>query len=69
MNLIFLLQLCQEDDVQLLCWLAPAIYNEFPNIAIGHANLLHLVVSSVDARQLQELVCRVVQGDLLLLHF
>lgn len=48
--------------MQLLCWLAPAIYNEFPNIAIGDANLLHLVVSSVDARQLQELVCRVVQG-------
>lgn len=62
------LKLCQEDDVQLLCWLAPAIYNEFPNIAIGHANLLHLVVSSVDARQLQELVCRVVQGSLTILR-
>lgn len=62
------LKLCQEDDVHLLCWLAPAIYNEFPNIAIGHANLLHLVVSSVDARQLQELVCRVVQGSLTILQ-
>uniref|UniRef100_A0A069DZP7 SOSS complex subunit A homolog n=3 Tax=Triatominae TaxID=70999 RepID=A0A069DZP7_9HEMI len=61
-------KLCQEDDVQLLCWLAPAIYNEFPNIAIGDPNLLHLVVSSVDARQLQELVCRVVQGSLVILQ-
>ncbi|KAL1117815.1 hypothetical protein AAG570_004130, partial [Ranatra chinensis] len=62
------LKMCQEDDVHLLCWLAPAIYNEFPNIAIGHANLLHLVVSSVDARQIQELVCRVVQGRLVMLQ-
>ncbi|XP_014244621.1 integrator complex subunit 3 [Cimex lectularius] len=62
------LKLCQEDDVQLLCWLAPSVYNEFPNIAIGHANLLHLIVSSVDARQLQELVCRIVQGSLVMLQ-
>lgn len=48
--------------MNLLCWLAPTIYNEFPNIAVGDANILQIVVSSVDARQLQELVCRIVQG-------
>ncbi|KAF6208233.1 hypothetical protein GE061_016685 [Apolygus lucorum] len=62
------LKMCQEDDVHLLCWLAPTIYNEFPKIAIGDANILHIVVSSVDARQLQELVCRIVQGSLTMLQ-
>lgn len=49
----------------MLCWLAPGVYNEFPQFALGESNLLHLVVSCVDARQLQELVCMVVQGQLI----
>lgn len=60
------LQLCQEDDVQLLCWLVPGVYTQFPSVAVGNSALLHLVVSTVDARQLQELVCRVVQGRLVM---
>ncbi|XP_046677860.1 integrator complex subunit 3-like isoform X2 [Homalodisca vitripennis] len=55
------LKLCQEEDVNLLCWLLPAVYTQFPQVAVGNTALLHLVVSTVDARQLQELVCRVVQ--------
>ncbi|KAG8247550.1 Integrator complex subunit 3 [Homalodisca vitripennis] len=60
------LKLCQEEDVNLLCWLLPAVYTQFPQVAVGNTALLHLVVSTVDARQLQELVCRVVQGRLVM---
>lgn len=57
------MQLCQEEDVSLLCWLLPAVYTQFSQVAVGNTALLHLVVQTVDARQLQELVCRVVQGE------
>ncbi|XP_069697263.1 integrator complex subunit 3 isoform X2 [Periplaneta americana] len=60
------LKLCQEDDVNLFCWLVPEIYMQFPSVAIGHAQLLHLVVSTVDASQLQDLVCHILQGRLIM---
>lgn len=60
------LKLCQEDDVNLFCWLVPEVYIQFPSVAIGHAQLLHLVVSTVDAAQLQDLVCHILQGRLVM---
>ncbi|XP_075226448.1 integrator complex subunit 3 isoform X2 [Lycorma delicatula] len=57
---------CQEDDIQMFCWMVSGVYNQFPDEAIGHAELLHLVVSTVDAKQLQELIFRVVQGRLVM---
>ncbi|XP_021933684.1 integrator complex subunit 3 isoform X2 [Zootermopsis nevadensis] len=60
------LKLCQEDDVNLFCWLVPEVYIQFPSVAIGHAQLLHLVVSTVDAAQLQDFVCHILQGRLVM---
>lgn len=60
------LKLCQEEDVPLLCWLVPEVYAQFPGVAVGHVGLLHLVVAAVDAAQLQDLVCRIVQGQLVM---
>ncbi|XP_066993064.2 integrator complex subunit 3 isoform X2 [Anabrus simplex] len=60
------LKLCQEDDVDMLCWLVPEVYAQFPSVAVGHAQLLHLVVSAVDAKQLQDLVCHILQGRLVM---
>lgn len=48
-------------------FLIPDIYTEFQNVALGNAQLLHLVVSTVDSCQLQELVCQVMQGHLKML--
>lgn len=48
--------------------MVPGVYNQFPDEAIGNAELLHLVVSTVDAKQLQELIFRVVQGNLYNFH-
>lgn len=62
------LKICHEDNVYLLCYLVPDIYNGFENIAIGNAQLLHLVVSTVDSNQLQELICQIMQGQLKILE-
>ncbi|GLH05303.1 Integrator complex subunit 3 homolog [Gryllus bimaculatus] len=60
------LKLCQEEDVPLLCWLVPEVYAQFPDVAVDHVGLLHLVVAAVDAAQLQDLVCRIMQGQLMM---
>ncbi|XP_071450149.1 integrator complex subunit 3 [Hetaerina americana] len=60
------LKLCQEDDMSLFCWLVPEVYSQFPSVALGQAELLQLVVSAVDARQLQDLVCHILQGRLVM---
>ncbi|CAG5134392.1 unnamed protein product, partial [Candidula unifasciata] len=60
------LKLCQMDDVRLFTYLIPDIYTHFPNIAVGNANILNLIVSSIDGSQLQDLICQILQGHLLM---
>lgn len=60
------LKLCQEDDVRLFIFLMPDIYTIFPNIAIGNVELLHMIVSAIDGTQLQELICQILQGHLVM---
>ncbi|XP_063981917.1 integrator complex subunit 3 isoform X1 [Diachasmimorpha longicaudata] len=62
------LKLCHEDSVFLLCYLLPDVFTGFQGIALGNAQLLHLVVSTVDSCQLQELVCQIMQGQLKMLE-
>lgn len=62
------LKLCHEDNVFLLCYLVPDVFMGFQNIALGNAQLLHLVVSTVDSCQLQELICQIMQGQLKMLE-
>ncbi|KAG8041442.1 hypothetical protein G9C98_002735, partial [Cotesia typhae] len=59
---------CHQDNVLLLCYLVPDVFMGFQNIALGNATLLHLVVSTVDSCQLQELVCQILQGQLKMLE-
>ncbi|XP_050576016.1 integrator complex subunit 3 isoform X3 [Bombus affinis] len=61
------LKLCHEDNIFMLCYLVPDVYMGFQNVALGNVQLLHLVVSTVDACQLQELVCQIMQGHLKML--
>ncbi|VVC28913.1 Hypothetical protein CINCED_3A006302 [Cinara cedri] len=58
------LQLCQEDDTSMFCWLIPNVYNQFPKIVVGNEDFLHLVVSAIDGSQIQEIICSIVQGKL-----
>lgn len=62
----FIFQLCQEDDINLFCWLVPEVYIQYTNEAVGHAELLNLIVSTIDASQLQELICHILQGRLVM---
>lgn len=60
------LKICQEIEVLLFCWLVPEIYRQFSSIAVGHSALLRMLIESVDAKQMQSLICLVLQGKLLI---
>ena len=57
---------CQEDDVDLFLHLIPDVYNNFGKAVVGKVDMLYLVVSCVDGRQIQQLVCHILTKDLLL---
>lgn len=57
-------QECQENDVNLLCYLVPPVYTQFAGTAMGCLDLLHIIVSCIDSTQLQGLICDVMQGSL-----
>uniref|UniRef100_A0A8C5QML7 Integrator complex subunit 3 n=1 Tax=Leptobrachium leishanense TaxID=445787 RepID=A0A8C5QML7_9ANUR len=57
---------CQEDDVRLLCYLTPSIYSEFPDETLRSGELLNMIVAVIDSAQLQELVCHVMMGNLVM---
>ncbi|PIK34511.1 putative integrator complex subunit 3-like [Apostichopus japonicus] len=54
---------CQEEDVNLLCYLVPPVYTQFADITIPNTDLLQSIVSCIDSAQLQTLICRIMQGD------
>ncbi|KAJ7307288.1 hypothetical protein JRQ81_009293, partial [Phrynocephalus forsythii] len=60
---------CQEDDVRLLCYLTPSIYTEFPDETLRSGELLNMIVAVIDSAQLQELVCHVMMGNLVILEW
>ncbi|XP_053190786.1 integrator complex subunit 3 [Scomber japonicus] len=57
---------CQEDDVRLLCYLTPSIYSEFPDETLRSGELLNMIVAVIDSTQLQELMCHVMMGTLVM---
>lgn len=60
------LKMCQECDVNMLLWLIPEVFKEFKDLTMNNIHILHVVVSTVDARQLRDLVCHTLQGNLLM---
>ncbi|KAI8434236.1 hypothetical protein MSG28_012338 [Choristoneura fumiferana] len=65
-NLADDLEKCQECDANVLVWLIPDVYREFKDQAQNHIKLLHVIVSTVDAGQLQRLVCLTLQNNLMM---
>ncbi|KAJ8398495.1 hypothetical protein AAFF_G00427500 [Aldrovandia affinis] len=57
---------CQEDDVRLLCYLTPSIYSEFPDETLRSGELLNMIAAVIDSTQLQELMCHVMMGNLVM---
>ncbi|KAG1669362.1 Integrator complex subunit 3 [Nymphon striatum] len=60
------LMLCQEECVRMFCYLIPDTYSQFANSAVGKPDLLNLIVSCIDSTQLQELVCQILQGNMIM---
>uniref|UniRef100_UPI00358E850B integrator complex subunit 3 isoform X1 n=2 Tax=Myxine glutinosa TaxID=7769 RepID=UPI00358E850B len=57
---------CQEDDVRLLCYLLPSVYTKFDDVALGNSELLNMIVAAIDSFQLQELVCQIMLGNVVM---
>jgi len=53
----------------MFCWLIPAVYNQFSKITVGNEDFLHLVVSTIDGSQIQELVCLILQGNFVRIEY
>ena len=47
-------------------FLIPDVYQQLSSAAIGSIDLVHLIVSVIDATQLQELICEILQGHLVM---
>ncbi|EEB13506.1 conserved hypothetical protein [Pediculus humanus corporis] len=60
------LSLCQEDDDRLLFWLVQGIYEKFSSTATNNPSIIHLIVSTIDSLQLQELIFSILLGRLLM---
>lgn len=57
---------CQECDANVLVWLIPDVYREFKEQSQNHIRMLHAIVSTLDAGQLQRLVGLTLQGTLMM---
>ncbi|KAG8191408.1 hypothetical protein JTE90_010584 [Oedothorax gibbosus] len=60
------LKMCQEDDVRMFCYIIPDVYVQFQTIAVGNAELLNLIVSCIDPTQLQDLICLLIQKNIIM---
>ena len=58
------LRCCVDDDVRVFCVILPEIFAQFTSVALGSADLMHLVVSSINGAQLQDIICHVLLGHL-----
>ncbi|XP_033634488.1 integrator complex subunit 3-like [Asterias rubens] len=57
---------CAEEDVKLMCYLVAPVYTMFCDAALASNDLLLTIVSCVDSSQLQDLICDVMQGNLVM---
>nr|CAG4643757.1 EOG090X0205 [Lepidurus arcticus] len=57
---------CMKDDVALMVYLTPALFQNFPTVCRGNAALLHTLMFGIDATQLHQLLCLIAQGSLVL---
>ena len=62
------LRLCQQDDPYLFCFLLPFVCSSYllPNYMINNSELVYLIVSCVDPRQMRDLRSSIVCQDLVL---
>lgn len=62
------LRLCQQDDPHLFCFLLPFVYGRYlmPNFMCNNSELVYLICSCIDTRQLKDLIASVSSYELAL---
>lgn len=55
---------CHLGEHDLMIWLVPDLYKDFKQQTVNNAQILRVIVSTLDSSQLQGLVCRIMQGRL-----
>ncbi|KRT78830.1 hypothetical protein AMK59_7723 [Oryctes borbonicus] len=58
------LNACHITDNSLMMWIVPDLYKDFKQQTVNNAQILRVIVSSIDALQLQELISLIMQGQL-----
>lgn len=58
---------CHVTDTKLMMWIVPDLYRDFKPQTLNNAQILRVIISAIDARQLQTLVGKVLQGHLVMI--
>lgn len=61
------LKTCWEIEPITVGFLCPIIYDWYPQECIGSAEILRLVVSTIDSSQLQDIVWKIAQGEFVMI--
>ncbi|KAG5882643.1 hypothetical protein JTB14_025116 [Gonioctena quinquepunctata] len=57
---------CHITDTKLMIWIVPDLYRDFKQQTLNNAQVLRVIISAVDSRQLQTLTGKVLQGHLVM---
>ncbi|XP_056642787.1 integrator complex subunit 3 homolog [Diorhabda sublineata] len=57
---------CHHSDTKLMMWIVPDLYRDFKQQTVNNAQILRVIISAIDPRQLQTLVGKVLQGHLMM---
>lgn len=57
---------CHLNETALMMWLVPDLYRDFKQQTVNNAQILRVILSAIDALQLQELIGKVMQSKLTL---
>ncbi|KAF2881057.1 hypothetical protein ILUMI_25118 [Ignelater luminosus] len=58
------LNACHISDTKLMMWIVPDLYKDFKQQTVNNAQILQVIVSVIDAKQLQDLLFLIMQGSL-----
>lgn len=60
------LELLENENTQIFLWLLPDIYREFKPNVINNSEIIKIILSCIDAKNLRDLIYSVTQGKLVL---
>lgn len=57
---------CHVSDTKLMMWLVPDLFRDFKQQTVNNAQIIRVIISAIDTKQLQTLVGKVLQGHLVM---